>query len=59
VTSGLRLACVGWVQSHVRRADQRELLFDLACARRDCVKGEAQLLLDKAIGNLMRMWGES
>ena len=58
VTSGLRLACVGWVQSQVRRADQRELLFDLACARRDLPKGESQLLLDKAIGNLLRMWGE-
>jgi PKHD-type hydroxylase len=59
VTSGVRLACVGWVQSLIRRADQRELLFDLECVRRELTDGNAQLLLDKAIGNLLRMWGES
>lgn len=59
VTSGTRLACVGWVQSSVRRADQRELLFDLASARRELGESDAQLLLDKAIGNLLRMWAET
>ncbi len=59
VTRGARLACVGWVQSVVRRADQRELLFDLERARGSAPEGETQLLLDKAIGNLLRMWGES
>jgi PKHD-type hydroxylase len=59
VTRGVRLACVGWVQSLIRRTDQRELLFDLNCARRELPEGEAKLRLDKAIGNLLRMWGES
>lgn len=59
VTSGVRLACVGWVQSLIRRSDQRELLFDLERARRNLPEGEPQLLLDKAMGNLLRMWGES
>jgi PKHD-type hydroxylase len=58
VTSGIRLACVGWVQSLIRRADQRELLYDLERARRDLNSAQAQLLLDKSIGNLLRMWGE-
>ena len=58
VTSGVRLACVGWAQSLIRRADQRELLYDLERARRDVTSTEAQLLLDKSIGNLLRMWGE-
>ena len=58
VTSGSRLACVGWVQSLIRRSDQRELLYDLERARRDSTSTEAQLLLDKSIGNLLRMWGE-
>lgn len=58
VTSGVRMACVGWAQSLVRRADQRELLYDLDCARRDLPEGPARLLLDKAVGNLLRMWGE-
>ncbi len=57
VTSGVRLACVGWVQSLIRRADQREILFDLERVR-DTAAGDAALLLDKAIGNLLRMWGE-
>lgn len=58
VTSGVRLACVGWVQSRVRRTDQRELLFDLEQVRNSQGAGDAALLLDKAIGNLLRMWGE-
>lgn len=57
VTAGVRLACVGWVQSLVRRPDQREILFDLECLR-DQASGEASLRLDKTIGNLLRMWGE-
>lgn len=57
VTRGVRLACVGWVQSMVRRADQREMLFDLERVRQG-QDGEAALLLDKTIGNLLRMWGE-
>lgn len=58
VTSGVRLACVGWVQSMIRRADQRELLFDLERVRRRPDAEDAELLLDKTIGNLLRMWGE-
>jgi PKHD-type hydroxylase len=59
VTSGVRLACVAWIQSLIRRADQREILFDLDCVRRELTETEAQLHLDKAIGNLLRMWSES
>jgi PKHD-type hydroxylase len=58
VTSGVRLACVGWVQSWVRRPDQREILFDLECMREGVGSDAAALLLDKTIGNLLRMWGE-
>lgn len=58
VTSGARLACVGWVQSLIRRADQREILFDLASAHRNLAEEDAPLLMEKAIGNLLRMWGE-
>lgn len=58
VTSGERLAAVGWIQSRVGRADQREILFDLAQVRAVQSEGEARLLLDKAIGNLLRLWWE-
>lgn len=57
VTQGERLACVGWIQSLIRRPDQRELLFDLEGVREEA-GAEGALLLDKAIGNLLRMWGE-
>ncbi|WP_300578922.1 Fe2+-dependent dioxygenase [Phenylobacterium sp.] len=58
ISRGERLACVGWVQSQIRRADQRELLYDLERARADLPPGETSLLLDKSIGGLLRMWGE-
>lgn len=57
VTAGVRLTCVGWVQSLIRREDQREVLFDLERLRIDTAD-EASLVLDKTIGNLLRMWGE-
>lgn len=58
VTSGERLAAVGWIQSFIRRADEREILFDLARVRAALPEGEARLLLDKASGNLLRLWGQ-
>ena len=63
VTSGVRLACVGWVQSLVRDPARREVLFDLATARSHCATAnaprEALLLLDKTQSNLLRMWADS
>lgn len=58
VTSGERVACVGWMQSLIRQEDQRELLFDLTRLRGRAPDGEDRLLLDKTVGRLLRMWGE-
>jgi PKHD-type hydroxylase len=58
VARGVRLACVGWIQSEVRRADQREVLYDLEQIRNGIGQDGSALLLDKTIGNLLRMWGE-
>ncbi len=58
VTSGVRIACVGWMQSLLRRPDHREILFDLERVRNGLGPGDSSLLLDKTIGNLVRMWGE-
>lgn len=58
VTSGERLACVGWVQSLIRRADEREILFDLARVRASMTRSDARLVLDKSIAALVRLWGE-
>ena len=56
VGEGERLACVGWIQSLVRRGDEREILFDLGRVRAGASEGEGRLLLDKAIGGLLRLW---
>jgi PKHD-type hydroxylase len=60
VTRGARYAAVGWVQSFVADAPQREILFDLSVTRgRLAGAGAAReelLRLDKSISNLLRMW---
>jgi len=62
VTRGVRLACVGWVQSVIADAGQREILFDLSIARTRIAQagapGEEVLRLDKSISNLLRMWAQ-
>lgn len=62
VTRGTRLVAVGWVQSLVRRADERELLFDLDTARRLLFQREGKSrefdLLSKCAANLLRLWAE-
>lgn len=62
VTHGVREAAVGWIQSAVADAGQRELLFDLAIARARLgeagVAREELLRLDKSIANLLRMWAQ-
>jgi PKHD-type hydroxylase len=61
VTRGTRIVCVGWIESLVADAAQREMLFDLenlrATLRQKLPSQSAELLtLDKTIANLMRMW---
>ena len=62
VTGGERLVAVGWIQSRVRDADQRELLFDLDTARRQLFqregKSEAFDLISRSYSNLLRRWGD-
>jgi PKHD-type hydroxylase len=60
VTRGVRLAAVGWIESFIPDAPQREILFDLSVTRaRLAEAGVARddlLPLDKSISNLLRMW---
>lgn len=62
VTSGERLAVVGWLTSWVRRPDQREILFDLErCVQETWAAGGKSDLFDrlaKTRSNLLRMWAE-
>ena len=60
VRAGERLAAVGWAQSWVREAGQREILFDLDTARRALFAASGKTpegdLLAKSAANLLRMW---
>ena len=61
VDEGERLVAVTWVQSHIRRADQRELLMQLDQSRQ-LLSGEAAVSarqkIDQCYANLFRMWAE-
>lgn len=60
VAKGTRLAVVGWVQSWVKAADEREMLFDLDRAIGSLGAGEEvrplRDLLVKTRSNLLRKW---
>jgi PKHD-type hydroxylase len=62
LNAGVRRVCVGWLQSHVRSADQREILFDLDTARRSLFKASGKTaefdLMSKSVANLLRMWAD-
>lgn len=62
VTSGARLAAVGWARSFVRDPARRELLFDLDTARQGIFQKDGKTpefdLLSKTSANLLRMWAE-
>jgi PKHD-type hydroxylase len=62
VTRGERLVALTWIQSYVRDASQRELLYELNLARERLLKelpaSEATAYLDRCYANLLRMWAE-
>jgi PKHD-type hydroxylase len=61
VMRGERVCAVGWVESRVRDAGQRETLYDLDRAKAAMFeaagKTEAFDLVSKAYANLLRRWG--
>ena len=63
VTRGVRLVAVTWVESFVRDAAHREILFDLDQARRAIFaeKGKSREfdLVSKSYSNLLRRWAET
>ncbi|MCP9815082.1 Fe2+-dependent dioxygenase [Synechococcus sp. GreenBA-s] len=60
VTAGQRLVAVGWIESRIRQAEQRELLFELDSARRALFarsgKDEIFDLISRSYSNLLRAW---
>ena len=64
VTRGERIACVGWIESLVADAGQREMLFDLenlrtALRQKLPAQSTELLTLDKTIANRLRMWARA
>lgn len=62
VTRGVRWVVVSWVQSLVREASDREILFDLDTARHSLFEQQGKTaefdLLSKSLANLLRKWAE-
>ncbi len=60
VISGERLVAITWVQSHIRRADQREILLQLDQAKQQVSDQDTTVYqqLDNCYSNLFRMWAE-
>ena len=58
VTSGVRLAAVGWIKSRVRSSDARAVLYDLACVIEDAADPSLRLRLNNIRNNLLRLFGE-
>ncbi|MDO9460640.1 MAG: Fe2+-dependent dioxygenase [Alphaproteobacteria bacterium] len=62
VTRGIRDAAVGWAQSYVRDAGQREMLFELDTVRRAIFRRDGKSpefdRLSKVYSNLLRNWSE-
>jgi len=60
VIAGERFVAVGWIESRIRHADQRELLFELDTARRVLFersgKDEVFDLISRSYSNLLRRW---
>jgi PKHD-type hydroxylase len=59
VRSGERHVCVGWIQSQVRDEQQRELLYELSLVHANTRSVELDLILNKSISTLLRMWSDT
>ncbi|WP_045855534.1 Fe2+-dependent dioxygenase [Teredinibacter purpureus] len=63
VTSGKRLAAVGWIQSRIKSPEAREILFDLSKCLAELNNTpehhKTRLSLQKIKANLTRMWDET
>lgn len=62
VTRGERLVALTWIQSFVRDAAQRELLYELDQSRQQLLRTDPQSdvtkNVDRSYVNLLRMWAE-
>jgi PKHD-type hydroxylase len=62
VRTGERLVALTWIQSYVRDAARRELLYELNLAREGLLKeapgSETTGYVDRSYANLLRMWAD-
>ena len=62
VISGERLVCVGWIESYVKSAEEREYLFDLDAGARGLLakhgRSDELDLIFKSYSNLLRKLGD-
>lgn len=63
VTQGCRTVAVSWIESYIRDASKREVLYDLDQSRQQVLsqlgKGETFDLLAKSHANLLRRWAQT
>ena len=59
VRAGERNVCVGWIQSQVRDEEQRNLLYELSLVHANTQNAELDLILNKSISTLLRMWSDT
>ena len=61
VTKGERLVCIGWIESYVKSAEEREYLFDLDAGARGLLakngRSDELDLIFKSYSNLLRLLG--
>ena len=61
VNNGVRLVCVGWIESYVKSIEQREYLFDLDAAAKSLLakhgRSDELDLIFKSYSNLLRLLG--
>ena len=62
VTSGKRLVAVSWIQSLIKNSEQRDLLYQLSCARETLLRKQSSeehtKQVDSVYVNLVRLWSE-
>ncbi len=63
VTQGCRRVALTWIESYLREAQQREILYDLDCARKAVLASVGKTAsfdkISKSHSNLLRRWAQT
>ena len=62
IESGVRIVCVGWIESYVKSSEEREYLFDIDAGARSLLskygRSDDLDLIFKSYSNLLRLLGD-